>query len=356
MKKILCESNPMCYGSSTVLLSIIEQLYAEVFCLAFSVSKEVLQNGNSEIIEVNNKSSKDVETAIKEIDFDSVLVVSNTSNLALYKSLKKKIYFVHIHFFYPNANTELLNLVDVLFIQKFWNLQQFNSAVEVGPLIKTPSQVNKNKNKIIVNLGGGESSFIQPGVNSDYGRQMLNLIIQLKHHFANKKIIICGGLKIIETIKISALENNIKALTLSNDDYLKFLDEAEILISSPGLNAIFEAMYRNIPIVFLPPQNISQVYQLNEYEKAGIALNGLNLSLPNKLLSEKEQTLFFLKEMKSKYDKEKNINRQIIIMEKQLGYIQTHEYQSKIKSTKFLFGELGSVKISNIINDEMGIN
>ena len=58
MKKILCESNPMCYGSSTVLLSIIEQLCLETFCLAFGVSKEVLQNGKTEIIEVNNKSSK----------------------------------------------------------------------------------------------------------------------------------------------------------------------------------------------------------------------------------------------------------------------------------------------------------
>jgi hypothetical protein len=356
MKKLLCESNPMCYGSSTVLLSIIEQLCVETVCLAFGVAKEVLQNDKCELIEVNNKSSKDVETAIKEIDFDSVLVVSNTCNLALYKSLNKKVYFIHIHFFYSNANTEILNLADILFIQKFWNLQPTKSAVQVGPLIKTPITAKKNKDKIIVNFGGGESRFIQPGVNSDYGRLMLNLIIYLKPHFENKEIIICGGTKIIETIIIGATSNSIKAITLSNDDYLELLDEAEILISSPGLNAIFEAMYRNIPIVFLPPQNISQVYQLHSYEKAGIALKGLNLSIHNKFFSEEQLTLHFLKEMKSKYCEERIINRQVKIISKQLEYIRTNEYRTKIELAKLFLGDLGSQKISKIINNEMDYN
>jgi hypothetical protein len=40
-----------------------------------------------------------------------------------------------------------------------------------------------------VNLGGGESRFIHPGVNSNYGNQILKLIIQLKPHFNNKEIV-----------------------------------------------------------------------------------------------------------------------------------------------------------------------
>lgn len=354
MKRILCESNPMCYGSSTVLLSIMEHLYMNTVCLAFGVAKEILKNGKSEIIEVNNKSSKDVETAIKEINFDCVLVVSNTSNLALYKALKKKIYFVHIHFFFPNANTELLNLVDVLFIQKFWNLKQSNKAIQVGPLIKSPKQTIQKNQIILVNLGGGESRFIQPGINSDYGRQMLNLIIQLKPQFKNKEIIICGGNKIIDTIKIGATQKNLKALTLSNDDYLEILDKADILISSPGLNAIFEAMYRNIPVLFLPPQNVSQVYQLNEYEKARIALKGLNLTLPNTSLTEEEQTEEFLEEMVSKYDETYCISSQMNCLQNQLRYIKTIEYQHKIQLAKEFLGEIGTIQISKLINEEYG--
>lgn len=352
MKKILCESNPMCYGSSTVLLSIIEQLYAKTVCIAFGVAKEVLQNGKTEIIEVNNKSRKDVEVAIKKIDFDCVLVVSNTSNLALYKSLNKKIYFVHIHFFYPNANTELLSLVDVLFIQKFWNLQQSNSAIQVGALIKITKETARKKNVILINLGGGESRFIEPGINSNYGRQMLNLIIQLKPYLENKELVVCGGMKIIETIKVGATQNNIKALTLSNEDYLKVLDEAEILISSPGLNAIFEAIYRKIPIVFLPPQNVSQVYQLKGYENAKIAVKGLNLSLPNNAFTEEEQTIEFLKEMNSKFNKTSIFTEQLNCIVKQLQYIKTEEYKNSVDLAKDYLGQIGTNQISKIINNE----
>jgi hypothetical protein len=332
----------------------MENLCVKTVCLAFGVAKEVLKNGKSEIIEVNNKSIIDVETAIKEIDFDNVLVVSNTSNLSLYKALKKKIYFIHIHFFFPNANTELLNLVDVLLIQKFWDLKQSNKAIQVGPLIKYPKKTIQKKKIILVNLGGGESRFIQPGVNSDYGQQMANLIIQLKPHFENKEIIVCGGTKIIDTVKVCATKNNIRALTLSNDDYLEILDEAEILISSPGLNAIFEAMYRNIPILFLPPQNVSQIYQLNEYEKAGIALNGLNLTLPNSTLTEEEQTEEFLEEMVSKYDETSFIFGQMNCLQTQLRYIKTPEYQHKIQLAKEFLGEIGTIQISKLINKEYG--
>lgn len=352
MKKILCESNPMCYGSSSVLLSIIEKLDAETVCLAFGVAMEILKNGKSEIIEVNNKSCKDVEDKIKGIDFDCVLVVSNISNLTLYNSLKKKIFFVHIHFFYPNANNELLNLVDILFIQKFWSLQQYNSAIQVGPLIKIPKQKVQKQNLILVNLGGGESRFIQPGVNSNYGRHILNLIIHLKPFLGSKEIVICGGFKIIETIKAVALQSNINALTLSNEDYLKLLDEAEILISSPGLNSIFEAIYREIPVVFLPPQNVSQVYQLNEYENAKLTVKGLNLTMPNNSLMEEEQTIEFLKEMTSKFLDTSIVSKQLNCIEMQLQYIKTDDYKKSVEMAKDYLGEIGINYISKIINNE----
>ena len=352
MKKILCESNPMCYGSSTVLLSIIEQLSVDTVCLAFGVAKEILDNGTNEIIDVNNKSSQVVKEVIKSLDFDSVLVVSNTSNLELYKHLNKKVFFVHIHYFFPNAHSNLLGYTDALFVQNFWNLQQTKNAIKVGALIKPIKSEKKKSNIVLVNFGGGESTFIQPGINSNYGLQMLNLLINLMPNFYGKEIIICGGTKIIETVKKKAKSYNIKALTLSNNDYLNLLDKAEILISSPGLNAIFEALYRNIPIVFLPPQNISQVYQLNEYENAGLCLKGLNLSIPDSILSEESQTSIFIDEMSLKNNQHNIIQLQLNILLDQLQYIQTKEYAGRSNKAKDFLGEIGTTKISNFINDE----
>ena len=353
MKKLLCESNPMCYGSSTVLLSIIEQLYSETVCLAFGVAKEILK-GSTEIIEVNNKSSTDVNSVIANIDFDSVLVVSNTSNLALYKSLNKKIYFVHIHLFYPSAYTEIFESIDVLFAQNFWGIQQLKSAIIVGPLIKSPKHKRKNKDLILVNLGGGESTFIKPGINSNYGELMLNLIIQLKPFILNKNLIFCGGNLIIESIKDIAFKKSIKALSLSNDEYLDLLDQAEFLFSSPGLNSIFEAIFREIPIVFLPPQNISQIYQLDKYEEAGLAVRGLNLPLPCSKMTEEEQTTIFLKEMALKYNQNVIKNKQKYCVMKQLKYTQTREFKDQIALAQKFLGKIGTSHISNIINSYNG--
>lgn len=353
MKKILCESNPMCYGSSTVLLSIIEQLSIRTICLAYGVAKEILSKGSTEIIEVNNKSSEDVKCVIENIDFDTVLVVSNTSNLQLYKSLNKKIIFVHIHYFFPNAHLKILDDVDYLFVQNFWNLQPTSkNVIKVGVLIKLIKALERDRKDIIlVNLGGGESRFIEPGVNSDYGLRMLNLLIQLMPNFIGKEIIICGGTKIINSIKIKANAHNIKALTLSNDDYLNLLDKADLLISAPGLNAVFEAIYRDIPILFLPPQNVSQVYQLHEYENAGLSKKGLNLTKPDNLVSEEIQTELFLKEMSNKYNDPNIIQLQLNTLLCQLQYIKSKEYADKIKSARIYLGEIGTNTISKFINN-----
>jgi spore coat polysaccharide biosynthesis predicted glycosyltransferase SpsG len=353
MKKILCESNPMCYGSSTVLLSIMEQLSNRTICLAYGVAKEILSKSSSELIEVNNKSSDDVKNAIENIDFDIVLVVSNTSNLQLYKSLNKKIVFVHIHYFFPNAHLNILDDVDCLFVQNFWNLQQSSkNVIKVGVLIKQINSIERNKKEIIlVNLGGGESRFIKPGVNSDYGLMMLNLLIHLKPFFSNKEIIVCGGTKIIDTILTKAKAHNIQALTLSNEDYLNLLNKAELLISAPGLNAIFEAIYRDIPILFLPPQNISQVYQLNEYENAGLCKKGLNLTIPNCFVSEEIQTEIFLTEMSNKYNDPNIIQFQLDKLLNQLEYTKSKEYSDKIESARIYLGEIGTNTISKFINN-----
>ena len=56
------------------------------------------------------------------------------------------------------------------------------------------------------------------------------------------------------------------------------LAASEVLLTAPGLNAVFEALADDRPLVFLPPQNATQVLQLARYERAGIVRPGLNLT------------------------------------------------------------------------------
>ena len=49
-------------------------------------------------------------------------------------------------------------------------------------------------------------------------------------------------------------------------------------VSAPGSNAVFEGLFCGVDMVFLPPQNATQVAQLACYEEAGLVPPGLNLA------------------------------------------------------------------------------
>jgi hypothetical protein len=65
--------------------------------------------------------------------------------------------------------------------------------------------------------------------------------------------------------------------TLSNRTYLERLQHADVLLTSPGLNAPLEAFAAGVPVAFLPPQNLTQVFHLRAYVDAGLAAPGLGL-------------------------------------------------------------------------------
>ncbi len=70
--------------------------------------------------------------------------------------IDQNVVFV-ISLFYLNLN--ILDDVDYLFVQNFWNLQQSSkNVIKVGVLIKQINSIERNKKEIIlINLGGGES-------------------------------------------------------------------------------------------------------------------------------------------------------------------------------------------------------
>jgi UDP-N-acetylglucosamine:LPS N-acetylglucosamine transferase len=59
---------------------------------------------------------------------------------------------------------------------------------------------------------------------------------------------------------------------------LSRLGDVARYVTTPGLNSVFEGLYADVPMLFLPPQNATQVAQLRAYEAAGLVASGLNLS------------------------------------------------------------------------------
>jgi len=78
-----------------------------------------------------------------------------------------------------------------------------------------------------------------------------------------------------QAASISALLPKARVLCPGTSDFHACLSSATTLITVPGLEAVYEAMYARVPLVFLPPYNGTQVLQLRDYEEQEIALASL---------------------------------------------------------------------------------
>lgn len=120
---------------------------------------------------------------------------------------------------------------------------------------------NKKGNYILVNIGGLHS----PSTNGyDYVDVVIKNLIKI---YKNYKIIITTSLKSSIYLKEDLKEyNNVCVKTLKQRKFFQCINNAKLFITSPGLTTILES--RNIidKVVFLPPQNISQFYNI-EYGK-----------------------------------------------------------------------------------------
>jgi len=122
----------------------------------------------------------------------------------------------------------------------------------------------KQSHLAIINLGGLHS----PGVESNqaYVRLVLPVAVQALRARGFTRIEVCGN------VDAGALPDPlISGCTVGpreHSEFLALLDEAGIVMSSPGLTTLLEASRRNKPVVCLPPQNLSQVLNADRFAKA----------------------------------------------------------------------------------------
>ena len=120
---------------------------------------------------------------------------------------------------------------------------------------------NAKKNYILINIGGLHSPSTD---GNDYVDVVIKSIVEL---FENEKIIITTSLKSSLSLKKKFEKySNVKVKTLEQRAFFECINNSKLFITSPGLTTILES--RNIinKVVFLPPQNISQFYNV-EYGK-----------------------------------------------------------------------------------------
>ena len=148
-------------------------------------------------------------------------------------------------------------------------LSQMNNLVWINPIQNKPDNKYKpyEEKYVHINVGGLHSPI---GNGESYIETVLIPVVNVFNKL-NKKVIISGGsnakksiLKIFKRYNINM--NNIKVETLIQEEFLNSVKNSTLFLTSPGLTTIYETSSLNKPTILLPPQNLSQFYNI-EYAK-----------------------------------------------------------------------------------------
>lgn len=282
---LLCDANPMCYGSSTALVAVLDHVQGSRTAVVHDVTAEVLAADAAvdAVIRANVKDPDEVRRAIEGRHFDAALVVSNRSCLNLYLELGLPVFFVDILLWFGAAEPHnIWTDAERTFAQRFPGVDVRATAMHtppmtVGPLIRGVPLCSRERVGTLVQIGGAASRWVRPGENSDYPRLVADWMAGWTEGL--RPLTFAAGRQAIRSIPDDhPMRTSFELVTLPHRDMLSRLGDVARYVTTPGLNSVFEGLYADVPMLFLPPQNATQVAQLRAYEAAGLVAPGLNLS------------------------------------------------------------------------------
>lgn len=229
-----------------------------------------------------SKDINEIKKFIKQYNITHAVIVLDVELSKILLNLGIKVIFVDsLPFMWSQADIDdgLLPLnATVYCAQKCINLTENSkkvlSQIEnlhwINPI---QSKITKNfrlcdEDYVLINVGGLHSPI---GNGESY---ILTIIVPLVEIFITKKmkVIITCGSEANKAIKKILIEKGIKNVdeivyTLKQEEFLSTVKNSNLFITSPGLTTIYETSSLNIPTILIPPQNLSQFYNIEFAKK-----------------------------------------------------------------------------------------
>lgn len=142
-----------------------------------------------------------------------------------------------------------------------------NNVKWINPILPVINQKENNskemeKDYILINLGGLHSPV---GTGEEYIKAVINPLIQILIGSMKKteKIYITCGTEAERNLKrLLSMYPSVKICTLTQNNFIEKIKYSKLFITSPGLTTILETLNLQKPSVILPPQNLSQFYNI----------------------------------------------------------------------------------------------
>lgn len=295
------------------------------------------------------KNEKNLEEFIKKYNIKYAVDVLDPDLAIFLKKVGVKVIYVDsLPFMWTKADLIPYN-VDYYCAQKYPEykmnpvLKQVKNFVWINPI--TMGKIKEqNKNGIVINFGGLHSPF---GEGEEYFEIVMKTLLPM---LSKKDIIITGGSNVIKLAK--KLFPKITSVTYSHEEFLTKVSNAELFITSPGLTTIYETCGMDIKTIIIPPQNLSQFYNIEIAERICknvkvLRWNDSNLSMKQiKTLKDKteEETVKYI------YEQIYNLSKNESNITKFKEYV-ANKLKDKYVSNKInLFDNNGVIEISKIIS------
>ena len=258
-----------------------------------------------------SKNPKIIEGFIRKYDIKYAIDVLDQDLAIFLKNMGLKVIYVDsLPFMWTKADIIPYD-VDYYCAQKYPGysmnptLEPIKNLVWINPI--TLGKISKRaRNEIVINFGGLHSPFGE-------GREYFEIVMKaLLPTLPNKNIQITGGKNVVKLTK--KLFPKLSCATYTHEDFLKLVYGSELFITSPGLTTIYETSGMDIKTIIIPPQNLSQFYNILIAQKICknvkiLEWNYKNLSLEHlKNFKDKteEETVKYIYEQIRKLSTDKN--------------------------------------------------
>jgi len=159
------------------------------------------------------------------------------------------------------------------------------SVHTVGPIIDISLKRKTNKRrKVLVSLGGLYSPLNRLKESIRYANFIINLLDEFVMLLPkNIEVILTTNPEIISNIKLK--NDKITVTSLNSNQFLRTLNESLITITPPSITTIYESLFYDVPLFFLPEQHDGHFQNFKRLSSDVISLSELRKIFPELLFN-----------------------------------------------------------------------
>ncbi len=289
MSDILFVTDQWGYGTATVALAIAEELRAAGarerdlsltlagtgagFYLAARASLDCMVRTDT----MTDRPSRSLLEAVRATDV--VVSVMNRRMVRLASDHGKRCVYVDT-LFWMWQKPPITEAIERCFVEWFPGAEQhvheWSPALRsphdvVGPITTPLRERPPAPRGVLVNFGGLSSWIVPRDTMAAYAAAMIDCIGDAVR-CGDEPVRVCVGRHIEADVRAALtreMPDEVEVVDLDHRAYLAALDASRVLVTSPGLGALYESLGRGIPCVLLPSQSLSQLLAVRTLRQRG---------------------------------------------------------------------------------------